>query len=66
MIPRSSTRNFPFTSRRVTVLPSHGAKELTIIATFSHQPRLFLTDAILSSVMDFHNGTRVPKTVGVM
>jgi hypothetical protein len=65
MIPRKGTRDSPVISRRATVLPNHDAKELTIIATFSHQPRLFMTDAILSSVMDSHNGTPVPRTAGI-
>jgi hypothetical protein len=34
MIPRSGTRNSPVVSRSMTVLPNHGAKELTIVAAF--------------------------------
>jgi hypothetical protein len=66
MIPRSGTRNSPVVSRSITVLPNHGAKELTIVAAFTLQGGIFMAGAIFSSVIDLHNGTQVPKTVGVL
>ena len=41
MIPRSGTRDSPVASRSITGLPNHGAKELTIFATFTHQARVY-------------------------
>jgi hypothetical protein len=63
MIPRKGTRDSPVISRRVTVLPNHGTKELTILANLSCQPGMFGTIFIFSSMMEFKVRSLIATTM---